>query len=119
MLDPGNLAAPFSYSYGYQDLPTVPAPSTTGAGPVAEAVPELAARPRVTARSLQASAAAGPGGSVELGAGPVSASVPLSGGTQDAVARLAGRPAGTEAPRVILRLEGITADGPPVITRST
>lgn len=113
MLDPGNLAAPFPYSYGYQNLPTVPAPSTTGAGLAAEAVPELAARPRVTARSLQASAAPGPGGPVELAAEPVSASVPLPGEAQDAVARLTERPAGTEAPRVILRLEGITADGPP------
>ena len=113
MLDPGNLAAPFPYSYGYQNLPTVPAPSTTGAGLAAEAVPELAARPRVTARSLQASAAPGSGGPVELAAEPVSASVPLPGEAQDAVARLTERAAGTEAPRVILRLEGITADGPP------
>jgi tyrosinase len=113
MLDPSNLAAPFPYSYGYQNLPTVPAPSTTGAGLVTEAVPELAARPRVTARSLQASAAPASGGPVELAAEPVSASVPLPGEAQDAVARLAERPAGTEAPRVILRLEGITADGPP------
>ena len=113
MLDPGNLAAPFPYSYGYQNLPTVPAPSTTGAGLAAQAVPELAARPRVTARSLQASAAPGSGRSVDLATEPVSASVPLPGGTQDAVARLTERPAGTEAPRVILRLEGITADGPP------
>jgi len=113
MLDPGNLAAPFPYSYGYQNLPTVPAPSTTGAGLAAEAVPELAARPLVIARSLQASAAPGPGGPVELGTEPVSASVPLPGETQNAVARLTERAVGTEAPRVILRLEGITADGPP------
>jgi tyrosinase len=119
MVDPGHLAAPFPYSYKYQNLPTLPAPSTAGRASVAAEVPELVAHPStaVLSRPLSvASASAGPaasGGPVQLGREPVSASVSLADQTRATVAALAEAPAGVQPPRVILRLEGITADGPP------
>jgi tyrosinase len=129
MVDPANLAAPFPYSYGYQNLPTIPAPTSgtaqTAAAGVARATapaasgvarataPAAAARP-LTARSvLQASAAPAGGSAAELGQQPVTVPVPVAAQAHTAAAQLAEAPSGAEPPRVILRLEGITADGPP------
>jgi tyrosinase len=154
MVDPANLAAPFPYSYGYQNLPTVPAPTTSGAAQAAaqaapaaqsgaQAAPAaqsgaqtapaarsgaqtapaarsgaqassgVAARPLVAGRVLQASAAPAGGSAAELGPQPVTVPVPVVAQVQAAATQLAESPSGAESPRVILRLEGITADGPP------
>jgi tyrosinase len=115
MVDPANLAAPFPYSYGYQNLPTIPAPTTSGAAQAAATgVPQAAAaRPLVAGRVLQASAAPAGGSAAELGPQPVTVPVPVVAPVQAAAAQLAESPSGAEPPRVILRLEGITADGPP------
>ena len=112
MVDPANLTAPFPYSYEYQNLPTIPAPATSGAALAAQAVPQVVARTATAAGALPASAAAG-GGAVELGREPVTAAVPVHDQVQAAAARLADLTSGAEPPHVILRLEGITADGPP------
>ena len=118
MVDPANLAAPFPYSYGYQNLPTIPAPTsgtaqTAAAGVARATAPAAAARP-LTARSvLQASAAPAGGSAAELGQQPVTVPVPVAAQAHTAAAQLAEAPSGAEPPRVILRLEGITADGPP------
>jgi tyrosinase len=112
MVDPGNLAAPFTYSYQYANLPA-PAASPFGRAAVAAAAPELVARPAVALLSPRASAAADPEGPVQLGREPVSATVPLAGQERAAVAEEAETTAGAQPPRVILHLEGITADGPP------
>jgi tyrosinase len=113
MVDPANLAAPFPYSYTYQNLPLAPAQFTSGAALAAASSPEVAARSLAVGRVLQASAAPADGGAVELGHEPVTASVPVHEQVQAAAARLAQPSSGAEPPRVILRLEGITADGPP------
>jgi tyrosinase len=112
MVDPANLADPFPYSYGYQNLPVLPAPGTSGAA-LAAGVPQTTTRPAVAGRVLQASAVPAGGGAVELGHEPVTASVPVPEQVQAAAARLAEVPSGAGSPRVILRLAGITADGPP------
>jgi tyrosinase len=112
MIDPANLAAPFPYSYGYQNLPTIPAPTTSGTAQAAASAPKVAARSHAAGRVLQASSAPADGGAVELGHEPVTAPVPLREQVQAAAARLAQGSSDAE-PRVILRLEGITADGPP------
>jgi hypothetical protein len=63
--------------------------------------------------SPRASAAANPEGPVQLGREPVSATVPLAGQARAAFAEPTETTAGAQPPRVILHLEGITADGPP------
>jgi hypothetical protein len=115
MIDPANLAAPFPYSYGYQNLPVVPAPTTSGTAQAAAqaAAPAVAARPLAASRVLQASAAPAGGSVAELGQQPVTVPVPVGAQVQAAATQLAEPPSGAESPRVILRLEGITADGPP------
>jgi hypothetical protein len=90
----------------------LPAPGTSGAA-LAAGVPQTTTRPAVAGRVLQASAVPAGGGAVELGHEPVTASVPVPEQVQAAAARLAEVPSGAGSPRVILRLAGITADGPP------
>ncbi len=115
MVNPASLGDPFPYSYGYQNLPTFPAPPNPGSQARAEAAPELAALSAAAGgpRPASAAAAVAGGDAVELGREPVTASVPVPELAQAAAAHLAELPAAAEPPHVILQLEGITSDGPP------
>jgi tyrosinase-like protein len=112
IVDPANLGNPFPYTYGYGDLPQVPAPRTPGRAQVAEAVPRLAEM-AASAHTPSMGAAPGAAGPLELGKEPVSASVSVHEQARVAVARLSELPVGAEPPHVVLQLDGIVADGPP------
>ena len=104
----------FPHNYIYHDLPTVPAPRQGGRGVVAAAVPRVAvpAAPRLAARAAGNEDLASADEPVEIGHEPVTARLALP---DAAPARLASLDEDSDdAPRrVILKLEGIVADGPP------
>ncbi|HTU77498.1 MAG TPA: tyrosinase family protein [Solirubrobacteraceae bacterium] len=111
MLDPAKLADPFPYCYSYANLPTFPAPVPPGKTQVAATLPKLAAGPVATLRPQPVSGARS--GPLELTKEPVSTPVPVPEQARAAVARLAEPAAEAGQPRVLLRLQGIVADGPP------
>jgi tyrosinase len=113
MLDPANLADPFPHRYGYQDLPTFPAPGSQSAAEVARVAPGLAARPVAIQRVPPVPVAALPAKPVVLVHEPVTTSVSLHAQAQIALARLAEPAPNEEPPHVLLHLQGIVADGPP------
>lgn len=115
MLDPANLdGATFPYSYGYHDLPTVPAPRQAGRAVVADAVPQLAvaAAPEAPAPAATAREIASGDEPVEVGHEPVTTQLSLPA---EAAALFAGLDEGAaeELRRVVLQLDGIVTKGPP------
>jgi Common central domain of tyrosinase len=114
MLDPANLdPGKFPYSYGYQDLPTVPAPRQAGRQAVAAAVPQLAT-PAAPVEGVAADAerkVAEHDEKVEVGHQPVTTEIALSPEAPQLLAAL-DTPDTGEAGRTVLRLDGIVAYGP-------
>jgi tyrosinase len=109
-LDPANLPSPCPYSYQYANLPQTPAP--TPPANVVQPVPQSLAQSLAAAGSGPADAElASADQPVELGKEPVTAELALAPEAAPVMESLAGAP--EEAPRVVLDLENVVADGPP------
>jgi tyrosinase len=104
MLDPASLSDPFPYSYRYQNLPQVPAPQPPGRQMLAPRTERAAVAPVDSVLAASDSP-------VELGKEPTSIAIGLSQEAASVVEMASVAP--EEAPRVMLHLEGIVADGPP------
>jgi tyrosinase len=107
LLDPANLPDPFPYSYRYQNLPQMPAPLPPGRRLIAAVgAPSLRAA-RAPIDPVLATADM----PVELGKEPMSISLTLSPETPQVLEELRAAP--EEAPRVMLHLDDVVAEGPP------
>jgi tyrosinase len=115
MLDPANLADPFPHSYRYANLPQVPAPQVPGRARRAAALAvseEPAPQPHLAAAAAASPSSSGDpipaaGKNVDLGKEPVSITIDIPAEMQAVLDAREG------APRVMLHLQDVVAEGPP------
>jgi tyrosinase len=112
-LDPGNLPSPCPYSYRYANLPQTPAPVPPGSDAVLSAAPQALLQGAANASSEADAELASADEPVELGKEPVTTEVALAPEASDVVASVGAADDPAQAPRVVLALENVLAEGPP------